>query len=359
MFLHRSNILVGFLLMTAAEASTTNDPDRDVINVENIPPVPVFRFTAWSNLPKEIRDHAHAAGYQAKDWDTPGKFEIEQEDWESLDSNVRNELQGMGFTAPQWDCYMNHYLNYGWDELNDETSGLEVQDAYATLGWTAESWANDGTPDTDGKYWEDLSHAQREAATSVCYTQGLWDEVSIPFYGFDDGAGDSVDKDEQADNSESDDEVADAMGDVYETIYDPNDRSTYDGPTGPGTAHNSRNIPVPMFRYNPWDELTPEVQKLASKAKYDEKNWNTFNRKTLEHKDFEMIGQQHPEVLQALKDIGFTAEQWDCYMSHYRTYDWHDLDDAGVQEYFETLGWTRQMWIEQDEPDVFGMYWPD
>ena len=345
------------VVVGVATASTHHDPDRAIIPESKmaVPAYPDFRFTAWEDLSTTIRDHAHAAGYQGKTWNEPGLQEIEKLDWESLEEAVRAEMEGMGFTAPQWDCYMNHYRNYEWEDLEDDAANLHLQEPFKTLGWTHQSWDEDEKPDLEGKYWEDLAPNEKEAASTLCYTQTLWDEVAIPLWGQDDGVGSN----DLGENSDTGDEAVEEKTDIYETIYDPNDRSTFDGPTGPGTAHNSRDIPIPMFRYDPWDELAPEIQQLAIKVKYNEKNWNSFSLKGLENKNFDIIGQKYPAVLQALKDMGFSANQWDCYISHYKSYEWDELKEEGVQKYFHALGWTHKMWAEGDKPDVADMYWPD
>lgn len=347
-------------ITTVSASSHHVDPERTIIRapIKDIPAYPDFRFVAWDELTAEVRDHAHAVGYQGKTWNKPGQLDIESKDWESLTDDTRSQLTAMGFSAPQWDCYMNHYRSYEWDELEDEAANLQLRAPLMLLGWTHESWDNDETPDLEDKYWADLSVEQVEAAASLCYTQTVWDEVAIPLWIHDDGTG-SSDHDEEIAEGATDDEVVEEKTDIYETLYDPNDRNTFDGPTGPSSAHNSRDIPIPMFRFDPWDELTPEMKALAKKAHYNEKNWNTLNSKNDENRDFETIGKSHPGTVKALKEMGFTEDQWDCYMSHYSTYEWDELKVAGVQGHYRNLGYTHKMWDEDDKPDVMGRYWPD
>lgn len=344
---------------SSSHSTTQTDPERDSARdaFKNVPAYPDFRYTAWDDLDTSIRDEAHAIGYQGKSWNKPGSQDIEKLDWESQEEKTRAHLTTMGFSAPQWDCYMNHYRSYEWEELDDEAASLEVKGLYKTLGWSHETWDADETPALEGKYWDDLAAAEKQAAGSLCYTQAIWDEIMIPLWGEDDGNGSSEENDNQ--DGATDEEVVDEKTDTYETIYDPNDRSTFDGPTGPSSAHNSRDIPLPMFRYNTWDNLDPLLQHLAKNAKYDEKHWNSFSLKGLESKDFETIGVKYPDGLKSLKAMGFTEKQWDCYISHYKSYEWDELEVEGVQKYFKALGWSHQMWDESDEPDVFGMYWPD
>lgn len=48
---------------------------------------------------------------------------------------------------------------------------------------------------------------------------------------------------------------------------------------------------------------------------------------------------------------GVTEEQWDCYINHYSDYDWDELINATVVEYFITLGWNQESW-ETKDPDL-------
>ena len=52
--------------------------------------------------------------------------------------------------------------------------------------------------------------------------------------------------------------------------------------------------------------------------------------------------------------------RWDCYINHYNFYDWDELVDDGVQEFFETLGWNNNSWIgNEDPPASDGKLWMD
>ena len=45
----------------------------------------------------------------------------------------------------------------------------------AELGWNEESWGGDGSPPiTEGKWWGQLTEAQREAAEQLCYFEDNW-----------------------------------------------------------------------------------------------------------------------------------------------------------------------------------------
>jgi len=266
-------------------------------------------------------------------------------------------LKSLPISAESWDCYVNHYRGYAWGELADEVHE-EAQKSYVALGWTAAMWDRDDAPEEEGKYWVELTDAQRQAAAGVCHTQETWDEVAIPLWSKDDGEG-GVEGEQNADDLYSVEEtkVAEEKQDIYEQMYSSNDKGmAFNGPT---SAHNHRGIAVPFFRYDPWDLLDPYLKPIARAAEYDTKSWNALGTNKLELMDWEMIGAKHHSVQKALQHLGFTEEQWDCYMLHYRTYDWRELKEAGVQQYYKDLGYSYETWEHEEDPDSYGMYWPD
>jgi len=57
-----------------------------------------------------------------------------------------------------------------------------VQTYWIELGWNKASWdeGTEDTPDTNSKYWSELTPAQQGAATNVCYREEIWDGIPIP-----------------------------------------------------------------------------------------------------------------------------------------------------------------------------------
>lgn len=48
------------------------------------------------------------------------------------------------------------------------------------LGWSANSWDNNGQlPDTEDMFWDELTPKQQAATTQLCYFRDLWDSVLI------------------------------------------------------------------------------------------------------------------------------------------------------------------------------------
>ena len=146
-------------------------------------PLPEFRYIQWNSLTEEFQADAIQLNYDNSTWNTPGTAALEELSWYSIASTQPNAipvLQRMGFDQENdgqevWDCFVNHYVDYDWDELAEE--GLEV--FARMLGWTEESWENDGPLPVDGKSWQDLTDEQQEGALRLCYFQELWDGMLL------------------------------------------------------------------------------------------------------------------------------------------------------------------------------------
>lgn len=51
------------------------------------------------------------------------------------------------------------------------------------MGWTEKAWDEyDDPPESDGKYWPDLTPEEQAAAFEVCYFREVWDEVSLQYW---------------------------------------------------------------------------------------------------------------------------------------------------------------------------------
>lgn len=116
--------------------------------VEEIP-FPHVRFTPFEMLPYSLQLEAvQTLGYTATEWNEPGEADIEYysiEDicfyYENAPQNwtcpTRQAIAKLGFdlnNEDQWDCWMNHYDDYSWSELEES----DVAQHYAALGYTAE-----------------------------------------------------------------------------------------------------------------------------------------------------------------------------------------------------------------------------
>lgn len=86
--------------------------------------------------------------------------------------------EGLGISNAQtWDCWINHYSAFWWQDLED----LGVSQYYTILGWDSNSWDNEvSTPNSDNKYFDDLSSVEQAAAEQICYNRELWDGIPLP-----------------------------------------------------------------------------------------------------------------------------------------------------------------------------------
>ena len=344
MALHRSRRPVLLLLGGVGAAAAAAE----------LPPYPTVRYTAWDDLAPPVRAAAAAAGYGEKSWNRPHTLAAEELDYASLEPAMHDLLAAAAVSDASWDCHVNHYRNYEWQELEER----DVQKSYKALGWDEDMWCGSEEPDEEGWYWGDLTPAQQDAAAAACYSPQTWDEVSIPLWGEDDQEGGVTGERDAADPySAQEQQVQEEKQVIYAQLYPDDDRGMEIN--GPASAHNDRGIPVPLFRYDPWDALAPEVRSAAARAGYKEKDWNAIRTNGLEKMGWETIGDKHPATQKALRQLGFSEATWDAYMLHYNTYEWGELRDAGVQDYFKALGYSRNDWDQDSLAPACGLYWPD
>lgn len=77
------------------------------------------------------------------------------------------------------DCYLNHYGDYDWEELEL----YDIAIFYEALGWSQLAWDSGSQslyPDTEEKFWAELSAAEQEAAEELCYFASTWDGLPLP-----------------------------------------------------------------------------------------------------------------------------------------------------------------------------------
>jgi hypothetical protein len=66
---------------------------------------------------------------------------------------------------------MTKYYQYDWDELPEE----QKKEA-SLLGYTKETWDNDGNTTASNKDWDDLTPVEKAAAKALGYDEKKWDE---------------------------------------------------------------------------------------------------------------------------------------------------------------------------------------
>ncbi|KAL7525331.1 hypothetical protein ACHAXR_000959, partial [Thalassiosira sp. AJA248-18] len=132
--------------------------------------IPEKRCLKWSSLGGSDLSYAsNNLGYDRDTWNLPGTGDIEAWSYHDLYDIEVAGAQGLGIDSEMWDCHINHYFGYWWEDI--EYYGY---DEYLTgLGWKVESWDNCApAPDSEDKYWDELTPRQQAGATQVCYTVG-------------------------------------------------------------------------------------------------------------------------------------------------------------------------------------------
>lgn len=100
----------------------------------------------------------------------------------------------------------------------------------------------------------------------------------------------------------------------------------------------------------------------------DEKTWNTpgqnefellsyetifnmTNGTTLEIPDAVVQKQEDPwtHIRVISEQLNFTEDTWDCWINHYKDYDWEELAEYEVESYFLALGWNENNWIGEEK----------
>lgn len=249
---------------------------------------PTFRFQPFNQLDSTSQNIAiEKLGYTEKTWNNHGLNSIERTRWTNLTSNERDAAAELGFTQPSWDCFINHYEQYTWDELN----AAGVQTNYLNLGWTEDHWLmkTESTPTTESLWWDMLTDSEKSAANGICYFKDNWNRIDM-------------------------------------------------NPNPSFFPH-----PMPEFRYIPWSELTDSARTVASSAmNYTESTWNNLGSAVVEMNTFLNL---NDTARDAAMELGFYTHTWDCFMNHYLSYFWNSFQED-LQVAIETLGWTEEMWSD-------------
>lgn len=155
--------------------------DEEDLTTMTVPVVyPDMRYQLWNQLTAEEQTLATTAGWTETSWKNVGTADLEDSAFSSLTMEQQVALTSLGFYEDQYDCYMNHYEDYFWAELQL----YELVDYYETLGWTQESWEGNATaPASEEKDWSELTTDEQAAAEELCFFQENWDEVPLADWG--------------------------------------------------------------------------------------------------------------------------------------------------------------------------------
>jgi len=145
---------------------------------------PEIRFTAWNDLTDDQVIAAASMEYDENLWNEPGSASIEGATYDGDNRVFATYARVLGFTGREmWDCWMNHYNGYNWEDI--VTYGIEP--SLVALGWNETMWESGGAlvPESDNKWWDQFTDAEKTAAVAMCYTKNLWNEDKLSSFCMD------------------------------------------------------------------------------------------------------------------------------------------------------------------------------
>jgi hypothetical protein len=115
------------------------------------------------------------------------------------------------------------------------------------------------------------------------------------------------------------------------------------------------DLEFPFFRYVFWNDLTSAFKETAKNLDYNKKGWEEPFINDIEEKSwFSLTGSDRSNAAA----MGYDEDVWDCYQNHYDDYDWSDMQEIGVDQYFKVLGWTKNSWDKDTfEPEPWDEDW--
>jgi hypothetical protein len=208
------------------------DNDTDVVGSTTIAPTNIpttvavkWDQYAWDDLPSMVQAAFRVLGWNRGLWDGGESAESEKMRWQDLTIQQQEAAEFLGYTEAQWEDLEEdatvaptngqtqnngtdvggievpsvasekeqgesisdesvepiaqeeapdqEWYDYWWSELPPE-----VQEAYATLGYSQHSWDNGKPVETSEMPWKDLSLEQQEAALTLGFYQAAWDNVA-------------------------------------------------------------------------------------------------------------------------------------------------------------------------------------
>lgn len=272
--------------------------DEADVYVDGLYPLakPEGRYKNWDDLDENMTIIAKD-GLKYNDflWNVVGLNPIEGKDWAQLTPVEAKSANLLGLDQISWDCWVNHFRGYTWEEL--KFYGIDFY--YSALGYNDQSWIG-LEEEPKKKSWKELNEAERKAATELCFFRETWE-------GYD-------------------------------------------------MTKNYGPFPFakPKIRYVQWDELPDDIQIIANGTlEYTKEKWNNLGSAKVETRGWDdLTEEQQSDAI----DIGFYKATWDCFQSHFSTYQWEELS-VGQQDIFRLLGWNETSWSYKQTPSSYEKQW--
>ena len=120
---------------------------------------------------------------------------------------------------------------------------------------------------------------------------------------------------------------------------------------------NTRGIAYPSFRFTRYKFLTINTTDMATSLGYTQATWDLPGSNSIESVGYDGLG----DATTVVNEMGFTPNQWDCFINHYAYYAWTQLESKGVLQYFLNLGWDSSLWFaavdKSSYPPVYQKPW--
>ena len=126
--------------------------------------------------------------------------------------------------------------------------------------------------------------------------------------------------------------------------------------SSPTSSSAPSSAPIPYsrptrvdIRYVPWIDLPGDVATTASMLNYTEATWNDYGVNPIESLNWDRLSRTEKMYAGIL---GFQRLSWDCWMNHYQSLRWIDLNNEGIQsrQWWVDLGWDISSWNKYESP---------
>mmetsp|Transcript_9894 Transcript_9894/g.22230 ORF Transcript_9894/g.22230 Transcript_9894/m.22230 type:complete len:398 (+) Transcript_9894:134-1327(+) len=242
------------------------------------------------------------------------------------------------------------------------------------LGYLPVTWNNHGLAPIERKGWDNLTSNERDAATTIGFTENTWDcfinhyeqhsweelaEEGVQEHyrnlGWDEGfwthetEGVPYTDARWWDQLTSTEKLAANKLCYFQENWDKVDMNPND---------SFFPYPMPDFRYSPWDELPYVTRNTASgMMNYTQELWDNLGTHVVEKNTFLNLD---PIEREGAMELGFYIHNWDCFMNHYQAYFWSSFQQD-LKVAITTLGWTEDMWVDNasEAPASEAKMWVD
>ncbi len=217
----------------------------------------------WVNIPWEELTSAEQSawatlGWGADNWDGEGDLpQSEMTVWAGLTPEQQATVARFGYDEAAWNEVIirkpsenvnDFWVNTPWEELTPAE-----QEAWASLGWSADNWDGEGElPQSEMTVWADLSAEEQATASSFGYDEVAWNAVIIR---------------KPAEN------VNDFWLNTPWEELTPAEQAAW-ATLGWNAGNWDGEGELPASESTLWADLTPEQQATVARFGYDEDSWN-------------------------------------------------------------------------------------